>query len=75
MRFPPGSGLGLQQLLPDGYVQGPTGAVYSYETAVEHADLSTRSAQGLRIHPGVMPGWDNTARRAGRRTRSTAPTR
>ncbi len=44
-------------------MQGPTGAVYSYEAAVEHADLSTRSALGLRIHPGVMPGWDNTARR------------
>ncbi len=63
VRFPPGSGVGLQQLQPEGYDQGPTGAVYSYEAAVEHADLSTRSALGLRIHPGVMPGWDNTARR------------
>ena len=63
VRFPPGSGVGLQQLMPAGYVQGPTGAVYSYEAAVEHADLSALSALGLRIHPGVMPGWDNTARR------------
>jgi lipopolysaccharide biosynthesis protein len=65
VRFPPGSGVGLQQLHPAGYVQGPTGAVYSYEAAVEHADPSTRGGNGLRIHPGVMPGWDNTARRGG----------
>lgn len=65
VRFPPGSGVGLQQLSPPGYVQGSVGAVYSYEAAVDHADLSTRSPLGVRIHPGVMPGWDNTARRGG----------
>lgn len=65
VRFPPGSGIGLQslrRLLPDPQA-GLTGDVYSYDACVDGADLSTVGEQGLRLHPGVMPGWDNTARR------------
>ena len=65
VRFTPGSGIGLESLADDaaGYDQGNSGDVLSYEAAVRGADLSTSGAGGLRIHPGVMPGWDNTARR------------
>ncbi|MCW2778480.1 MAG: hypothetical protein JWN17_2205 [Frankiales bacterium] len=65
VRFPPGNGIGLQSVLglaPD-VEAGLTGDVYSYDTAVDGADLSTTGVHGLRLHPGVMPGWDNTARR------------
>jgi lipopolysaccharide biosynthesis protein len=63
VRFPPGSGIGLQSvaaLAPD-----RTGGqdLYSYDACVDGADLSTHGPHGLRIHPGVMPGWDNTPRR------------
>lgn len=63
VRFPPGSGIGLQSvgdLAPE-----RTGGkeIYSYDACVDGADLSTRGPHGLRIHPGVMPGWDNTPRR------------
>jgi hypothetical protein len=37
--------------------------IYSYDACVDDADLSTSGPHGLRIHPGVMPGWDNTPRR------------
>lgn len=65
VRFPPGSGIGLhsvRDLAPelDGHASGD---VYSYDAAVDGADLSPRGPHGLRVHPGVMPGWDNTARR------------
>ena len=40
-----------------------SGDVYSYDAAVNGADLATTGPHGLRIHPGVMPGWDNTPRR------------
>lgn len=65
VRFPPGSGIGLQSLrdvIPEP-VAGLSGDVYSYDAAVDGADLSTTEPHGLRIHPGVMPGWDNTPRR------------
>ena len=65
VRFPPGSGIGLQSvahLLP-GAVDDRTGDVFSYDHCVNQADLTTQGPQGLRLHPGVMPGWDNTARR------------
>ena len=65
VRFPPGSGIGLQSvraLAPD-CESGLTGDVYSYDAAVDGADLAPTGPHGLRVHPGVMPGWDNTARR------------
>lgn len=65
VRFPPGSGIGLQSLLslaPE--AEGDlTGDIYSYDAAIDGAELSTTGPHGLRVHPGVMPGWDNTARR------------
>ena len=65
VRFPPGSGIGLQSVghLAPGLVSGHSGDIYSYDAAVDGADLRPVGAQGLRVHPGVMPGWDNTARR------------
>jgi hypothetical protein len=30
---------------------------------VDGAELATVGPHGLPLHPGVMPGWDNTARR------------
>jgi lipopolysaccharide biosynthesis protein len=65
VRFPPGSGIGLQSLatLAPHYDQGNAGDVLSYRAAATEADLSSHRASGLRLHPGVMPGWDNTARR------------
>lgn len=65
VRFPPLSGIALEpltDLCPD-LDPGFTGEVYSYDAAADGADLSTRHASGLVIHPGVMPSWDNTARR------------
>jgi lipopolysaccharide biosynthesis protein len=63
VRFPPGSGIGLQSVasLAPGRVGGQD--IYSYDACVDGADLSTSGPHGLRIHPGVMPGWDNTPRR------------
>jgi hypothetical protein len=40
-----------------------TGDIYSYDAAIDGADLRTTGIGGLRVHPGVMPGWDNTPRR------------
>ncbi|CAI9403318.1 glycoside hydrolase family 99-like domain-containing protein [Nocardioides sp. T2.26MG-1] len=65
VHFPPGSGIGLQSLrglVPD-LDPGHSGDIYSYDAAVDGADLRTTGPHGLRVHPGVMPGWDNTARR------------
>jgi lipopolysaccharide biosynthesis protein len=65
VHFPPGSGLGLhsvRSLLPEGS-DGLTGDVYAFDAAVDGADLSTVGPHGMPQHPGVMPGWDNTARR------------
>jgi lipopolysaccharide biosynthesis protein len=66
IRFPPSSGIGLQSLRPllRGSAEPLRGEIYSYDAAVDGADLTTSGPGGLRIHPGVMPGWDNTARRA-----------
>jgi hypothetical protein len=35
----------------------------SYDAAIDGANLSVTGPHGLRVHPGVMPGWDNTPRR------------
>jgi lipopolysaccharide biosynthesis protein len=37
------------------------GSIYSYAKVVEY-ELSKRPPKGV-VHPGVMPGWDNSARR------------
>lgn len=66
VQFPPLSGIGLQSvadLAPD-LAETLKGDVYSYDGAVNSAELATTGPHGLRVHPGVMPGWDNTARRA-----------
>ena len=65
VRFPPGSGLGLQSVreLAHGLSESFGGDIYSYAAAVDGADLSTTGKWGLPVYPGVMPGWDNTARR------------
>ena len=46
-----------------GVARANKGDVYSYDAAVNSAELTTMSPSGLRVHPGVMPGWDNTPRR------------
>jgi hypothetical protein len=63
VRFPPGSGIGLQSV--KSLAPGLVGAsdVYSYDACIDGADLAASGAGGLRVHPGVMPGWDNTPRR------------
>jgi lipopolysaccharide biosynthesis protein len=63
--FPPGSAIGLQSVrdLAPGLDPASGGDIYSYDAAVDGADLSTTGPHGLRVHPGVMPGWDNTPRR------------
>jgi lipopolysaccharide biosynthesis protein len=65
VRFPPGSGIGLQSIreIAPGLDPRHTGDIYSYDAAIDGADLATAGPHGLRVHPGVMPGWDNTARR------------
>ena len=65
VQFPPLAGIGLQSVknLVPGVSPKNKGDVYSYDAAVNGADLTTTSPHGLRIHPGVMPGWDNTPRR------------
>lgn len=65
VHFPPGSGIGLQAIrdLCPALDPAHSGDVYSYDAAVEGATLATTGPHGLRVHPGVMPGWDNTARR------------
>jgi len=66
VRFPPGSGIGLKtlnHLVPDRHADH-TGDILSYDAAIDGADLRTVAPHGLRVHPGVMPGWDNTPRRS-----------
>jgi hypothetical protein len=64
IRFPPGSGIGLQSVRSLAAATDATdGDIYSYDAAVDGADLSTSGPFGLPLHPGVMPGWDNTPRR------------
>jgi lipopolysaccharide biosynthesis protein len=65
VRFPPGSGIGLQSVAPltTGLPDNASGDVYSYDAAIDGADLGVAGPHGLRVHPGVMPGWDNTPRR------------
>jgi lipopolysaccharide biosynthesis protein len=65
VQFPPLAGIGLQSVknLVPGTAAGIKGDVYSYDAAVDSVDLDTVGPHGLRVHPGVMPGWDNTPRR------------
>jgi lipopolysaccharide biosynthesis protein len=65
VHFPPGSGIGLQSIrdLAPGLSSHHQGDIYSFDAAVDGADLRTAGPGGLPVHPGVMPGWDNTARR------------
>jgi lipopolysaccharide biosynthesis protein len=60
--FPPGSGVRLDSIVsrlrPNGRLSGD---FMSYQSAIAK-DLQSREVS-LRVHPGVMPGWDNTARR------------
>jgi lipopolysaccharide biosynthesis protein len=65
VRFPPLAGIGLHSVkhLAPGASGTLKGDVYSYDAAVNSADLTTTGPHGLRVHQGVMPGWDNTARR------------
>lgn len=66
VQFPPLAGIGLQSVrnLVPGTAATLKGDVYSYDAAVNSADLTTAGPHGLRVHPGVMPGWDNTPRRS-----------
>jgi lipopolysaccharide biosynthesis protein len=65
VQFPPLAGIGLRSVkkLTPGMTADLEGDVYSYDAAVNSADLTTTGPRGLRVHPGVMPGWDNTPRR------------
>lgn len=61
--FPPGSAVHLASIRDyiDDMAAGFTGDVLAYSSA---GDLVLpRSMHGRPIFPGVMPGWDNTARR------------
>lgn len=64
--FPPGSGIGIQSVahLAPALAGDASGDVMSYDAAVDGADLSRSGPHGLRLYPGVMPGWDNTPRRS-----------
>lgn len=65
LQFPPGSGIGLKSVahLCPGLDPSHSGDVYSYDAAVDGASMASVGEHGLRVYPGVMPGWDNTARR------------
>jgi len=65
VRFPPLAGIGLHSVknIAPGTSASLKGDIYSYDAAVNSADLATTGPPGLRVHPGVMPGWDNTPRR------------
>jgi lipopolysaccharide biosynthesis protein len=67
VQFPPLAGIGLHSVknIAPGASASLKGDIYSYDAAVNSADLVTTGPNGLRIHPGVMPGWDNTPRRGG----------
>lgn len=61
--FPPGSAVHLASLREPfpGLVSDMTGDVLSYSSAIDGAWAD--AVLGRPVHPGVMPGWDNTARR------------
>lgn len=42
-----------------------SGRVYDYDTVVEGRIAALESRQDARIYPGVMPSWDNEARKPG----------
>ena len=65
VQFPPLAGIGLRSVrnLVPGLSAALKGDVYSYDAAVNSVDLATGGPHGFRVHPGVMPGWDNTPRR------------
>lgn len=65
VRLPPLTGIALRSVksIAPERSSSHSGDVYSYDVAVNGVDLTTTGPHGLRIHPGVMPGWDNTPRR------------
>lgn len=65
VQFPPLAGIGLRSVRSLAPRTSATlaGDLYSYDAAVNSADLATSGPRGLCVHPGVMPGWDNTPRR------------
>ena len=64
LSFPPASGLGLHSLVVGDLTTGAAGGdVLSYDAAVEGSRWLQEDRHGPRVHPGVMPGWDNTPRR------------
>ena len=60
--FPPGDGVNPVSIKKHVTAHGEAlrGDVYSYDVAF---DFSAASQSALPAHPGVFPGWDNTARR------------
>lgn len=60
--FPPGDGVNPVSIKKHVTVRGDMlrGDVYSYDAAF---DFSSPSNHPIPHHPGVFPGWDNTARR------------
>lgn len=65
VRFPPGSSIGLRPITHrcEGLSRDFSGEVFSYDGAVDGAKVRTAGPLGKPVYPGVMPGWDNTARR------------
>jgi len=56
INFPPGSGIDLRSLAD----QKPLNPTMAADIISYHHAANTKTTSG---HPGVMPGWDNTARR------------
>lgn len=60
--FPPGSGIRIDSLAEHLQVNGPlNGDFMSYSSAAVR--IAEDRDWPVPIHPGVIPGWDNTARR------------
>jgi lipopolysaccharide biosynthesis protein len=61
INFPPGSAIDLQSLITERPLDPTMAAdILSYHHA---ANTTTQSHGSIPTHPGIMPGWDNTARR------------
>ena len=65
VRFPPGSGIGLQSIrdIAPGAGSRARGRHLLVRRRDRRRGPDHSGPHGLRIHPGVMPGWDNTPRR------------